>query len=106
MKNGLDYPILLYAPKNVPLFLEEFDSLSVMGLCSFFCNYPAAIAKRDNSYEIYLKEERAWSYYSFPRFNGIKWYYAVKDEIVYCTIPLEHPLVKIIINKFSHLILK
>lgn len=106
MKIGLDCPILLHAPKEIQMSAEKFNHLSLIGISSFFCNYPAAIEKKDDCYKISMCEGRERSYYKSPRFKDIKWYMCQEAEIVWCIIPIDNPLIEVINKKFSHLILK
>ena len=46
MKKGLDFPLLIKAPKKILITAKQFDKLSFIGLASFQCSYPIVICKR------------------------------------------------------------
>jgi len=108
MSQGLDYPILLNPPTKVPITYEQFNHLSYMGLSSIFCNYKVLIGKNDENYTIYMNNGTQYSFMNQKRFENLKecWFINSSAELVYCKIPIDHPLINTINRMFSHLIME
>lgn len=106
MKRGIDFPLLINAPKKLDLTLDQFDHLSYIGIGSLFCSYKFVICKRKDHYQAYMSEGTESSFINHPRFKDIKWFVNRKAEVVNCVIPFDHDLCKVIESKFSHLIIE
>lgn len=108
MAQGINYPILLNPPKKVDISYERFKKLSYMGLASIFCSYKLLIGKTENEYILYMNEGTEQSFCHNKRFDDLQkcWFINSSAELVYCKIPLNHPLIDIINRKFSHLIME
>lgn len=106
--SGKHFPILLSPPKEVPLTYEDFQGLSIMGLGSLFCSYKVVFGMTDEHCIMYMNDGTQHSFWGHKRFEDLKdcWWENSAAELIYCKIPLEHPLVDLIKRKFSHLIMK
>jgi len=105
MKQGLDFPILLNAPKEVPITLERFDKFSYIGLASFMISYPVIICKRKKKYELHICESNASELHEKEGFKDLKFWCNSEAEIVWCDIPFTHDTAKQIEKDFKHLII-
>jgi hypothetical protein len=108
MAQGINYPILLNPSKKVNITYEQFKKLSYIGLSSFFCNYKVVFGMTDEHCIMYMNDGTQHSFWGHKRFESLKdcWWENSSAELVYCKIPLEHPLVELIKRKFSHLIME
>lgn len=108
MTQGIHYPILLNPPTKVPITFEQFKKLSYMGLASIFCNYKVLIGKSEDTYTLYMNEGTEQSFCHNKRFEDLQtsWFINSSAELVYCKVPINHPLIDIINRKFSHLIME
>jgi len=107
MTQGLNFPILLNPPKKIPITHEQFNNLSYIGLASILCNYKVLIGKGEDVYTLYMSEGNEEPFYNNKRFEDLKkcWFINRSAELVYCKIPIGHPLVELINRKFSHFIM-
>jgi hypothetical protein len=107
MNKGIDFPLLLNAPKEISLTIEQHEKLSYIGLASFMCNYPICIADKGDHIILYCPEWKGNKFHTMPRFaevipgtiNG-------SAELAWFTIPKTTKLFKTINKYFKHLYLK
>jgi len=104
---ALDFPLLLNAPKEMPLSVEQHEKLSCIGLASFMCNYPICIADKKDHVILYCPEWMGNKFHVMPRFaEVIPGLINPSVELAYFTIPKTTKLFKTIDKYFKHLYLK
>lgn len=104
---GLDFPLLLNAPKELPLTVEQFDSLSVIGLASLMCSYSIIIADRGDNLTLNCADWKGNYFHGMPRFSEVipgRIYSSA--EMAEFTIPKTTKLAATIEKYFKHLYLK
>ena len=102
-----DFSILLNAPKEIPITVEQHENLSVIGLASFMINYPICIADKGDHVILYCQDYKGNYFHVMPRFSEvIPGRINESAELAYFTIPKTTKLFKTIEKKFKHLYLK
>jgi hypothetical protein len=103
----LDFPILLNAPKQIPVSVEQHEKFSIIGLASFMVNYPICIADKNDHIILYCPEYKGNYYHTMPRFKEvIPGRINQSVELAYFTISKNTKLFKTIDKYFKHLYLK
>jgi len=103
----MGYNLLLNAPKEVNLTVEEYRNLTIFGLGSFMINYPIVIENRENDVILYCSEGQAQEYHDDPKFKEVSpGRIEPSIERGYYTIPKTTELFKEIEKDYKHLYLK
>lgn len=105
-KQGVHFPILLNAPKNIPYTVKDFDNISIMGLSSLFCNYKIFFCERTDNITMYMQHHLGDIFFKTRRFEGIDFFQDLSVEMAYCIIPKDNALVKTIEKYYNHLIMR
>ncbi len=107
------HDIFINAPKHINITKEQFDRISIMGIASLFCNYPAIIIEKENEdrYVVYMKYYSAYRLFLLKeagqkRFEGLRFGKYDEAEMGSIEVPKDHPLAKSLVKYFSHLIAK
>ena len=105
------HSIYINAPKNINITKEQFDRISIIGIASLFCNYPAIIIEEETEYRVYMKYYSAYRLFLLKeagqkRFEGLRFAKYDEAEMGAIEVPKEHPLSKSLMKYFSHLIAK
>ncbi|ERR1039458_3124375 len=103
----IHFPLLISAPKEIPLTIEQFDNLSIMGLSCFMISYPISISDMGDYVLLHCHDWQANHFHDMPRFKEVipgRIYESV--EMGEFTIPKATELYATIEKYFKHLFLK
>ena len=104
---ALHFPLLISAPKEIPITAEQHDQLSVYGLGTFMISYPICFADKGDHLIMYCPEDKGNYYHSMPRFREvIPGMIRGSVEMAEFKIPKTTKLFKTIDTYFKHLFLK
>lgn len=107
MNKALHFPLLINAPKEVPLTISQHNNLSFMGLASFMIHWPIVIADHGDYLKLYCEEWRGNYFHEMPRFaEVIPGRIYQEAEMAYFKIPKETKLYTSLQKYFKHLFLK
>jgi len=104
-EQGIHFPILIGAPKQIPYTLVQFDHISIIGLASLLCNYKVFFCDRGDKIEMYMKDHLAYIFHKTKRFEGIDFFEDTSVEMVWCKIPKSSELYTTILKYYRHLIM-
>ncbi len=104
---ALHFPVLITAPKEIPITVEQFDSLSYIGLASFMLHYKVFFAEKEDEIILYCKDWKVNYFHELPRFKEvIPGRINESAELGYFNIPKNTKLYQTINKYFRHLFLK